>query len=232
MVAAVGVLTARGGKTSHAAVVARGMGMCAVVGAERSKIDTSRSGPSRSASQLGEGEVIAIDGATGEVFVGEVPGRRLSRGDLYRARASTPPSDAVEGDRDLDLVRSSTGSSVCRWRPPPAVRANADTPEDAARGPRMRRQGIGLCRTEHSSSVSAAVHREVILAETTRSARRRWRPCCPLQRKDFIRILEAMDGLPDDDPPASTRRCTSSSPTSPSSRSGRAGRGAGQAGRA
>ena len=73
MIASVGVLTARGGKTSHAAVVARGMGMCAVVGAEAMKIDASARTVQVGDTQLGEGDVIAIDGATGEVFVGEVP---------------------------------------------------------------------------------------------------------------------------------------------------------------
>jgi hypothetical protein len=146
MIAAQGILTSRGGKTSHAAVVARGMGKTCVCGAEELDVDTKAREVHRprTASVVNEGDVISIDGTTGEVYLGEVP-VEPSRSCVLRGR-----------DRRADRRRRRPGRAVHRIHDPrrrrgaPARRAaNADTPEDAARARRFGAQGIGLCRTEH-----------------------------------------------------------------------------------
>ena len=198
MIASVGVLTARGGKTSHAAVVARGMGMCAVVGAEAMKIDASARTVQVGDTQLGEGDVIAIDGATGEVFVGEVPVVD-SPVLTYISEGIDAAEQAVEGDIEtLDLIRSVDrllryADGVRRLR----VRANADTAEDAVRARARGAQGIGLCRTEHQFLGERRKFIEgVILAETPEQRDAALDALIPLQRGDFEELLSAMDGLP------------------------------------
>jgi len=193
MVAAVGILTSRGGKTSHAAVVARGMGKTAVCGAEALEVDTKfrrLSGPG--GLIVSEGDVLSIDGSTGEVFLGEVPVMsspvvRYFEGDL-------DPNWAEAGDlvRAVDRIMRHADEAR-RLR----VRANADTREDAARARRMGAEGIGLCRTEHMFLGDRKQYVErLILAEDEVEQQEALDALLPLQRKDFVRILEAMDGLP------------------------------------
>ena len=143
MVVAKGILTSRGGKTSHAAVVARGMGRTCVCGAESLDVDT-REGEFtvRGGKTVDEGDVISIDGTTGEVFDGAVPVVdslvvRYFEGDDGHGRRP-----AGRGGRPADRARRRRHAGC-------EVRANADTAEDAARARRFGAQGIGLCRTEH-----------------------------------------------------------------------------------
>ena len=201
MVAAVGILTSRGGKTSHAAVVARGMGKPAVCGADALVVDeaggfavaTSVDGTSWT---IREGDFISLDGATGEVFLGELPVssspvvRYLLEGvDAIRASLSEDDAAVVACvDRLLKYA-----DKVRRLR----VRANADTPDDAIRARLLGAEGIGLCRTEHMFlGERRELIEHVILAETGVDREAALAALMPLQRQDFIEILEAMDGLP------------------------------------
>ena len=186
MIAAVGVLTARGGKTSHAAVVARGMGRTCVVGAEALDIDVVMRSFRADGHVVHEGDVVAIDGSSGEVFLGDVAvapspvSRYLDEG-LDTALAAAPDDDTRDLVRAVDrLLRHA--DSVRRLH----VHANADTADDAARARRLGAQGVGLCRTEHMFLGERRVLVErVVLAtdDTERQARRRrgsrrrgWRP--------------------------------------------------------
>jgi len=196
MVASKGVLTTRGGKTSHAAVVARGMGMCAVVGAESITVHDDELRVDDKV--LKRGDTIAIDGATGEVFVGDVP--------VVDSPVMTYIADGIEaahaaaGDdqevRELvDAVHRllSHADDVRRLR----VRANADNGEDAARARRHGAEGIGLCRTEHQFLGDRRVQIErVVLSETGDERDQALEALLPLQKQDFTELLEAMDGLP------------------------------------
>ena len=197
MVAAVGVLTSRGGKTSHAAVVARGMGKTAVCGAESLDVDVvGRSMTAEDGTVINEGDVVSIDGTTGQVFLGEVavvpsPVARYFDEGIDSAldhsdEDSTPLVKAVDRImRHADKVR--------RMR----VRANADTPPDAQRARRMGAEGIGLLRTEHMFLGDRKQYVEkLILSATAEEREAALSALLPLQRKDFIRILEAMDGMP------------------------------------
>jgi pyruvate,orthophosphate dikinase len=188
MVAARGILTSRGGKTSHAAVVARGMGRTCVCGAEALDVDTkAREFRVRDGRTVREGDLISIDGSTGEVFAGEVP---VSAALVVRH---------FEGEKvDDDLVSAVSrimahADGARRLR----VRANADTPEDTARARRFGAQGIGLCRTEHMflGDRRELVER-LIVAEDEADQRAALDALLPLQRQDFTEIFEAMDGLP------------------------------------
>ncbi len=198
MVASVGVLTARGGKTSHAAVVARGMGMCAVVGAEALNVDPNAKTVTVGGTVLHEGEIIAIDGATGEIFVGEVPVVD-SPVMVYISEGIDAAQQAAHGDPETqDLINSVDrllryADGVRRLR----VRANADTAEDAIRARERGAQGIGLCRTEHQFLGERRTYVEaVILAETEDERTAALDPLVPVQRQDFVELLTAMDGLP------------------------------------
>ncbi len=197
MIAAVGVLTARGGKTSHAAVVARGMGRCAVVGAEALDVDHERGEVRVDGTVLRPGDVIALDGTTGEVFRGEVPVvdspvlRYVADG-LEAGLAAAPDDDAAELVRAVH--RLLTHADTVRRL---GVRANADTAEDALRARRRGAEGIGLCRTEHQFLGERRVHVErVVLAADDDERRSALAALLPLQRDDFTALLEAMDGLP------------------------------------
>ncbi len=197
MVAAAGILTSRGGKTSHAAVVARGMGKTAVCGAEALDVDTkARTMTAANGTVVREGDVISIDGTTGQVFLGEVP---VEDSPVVRYFESGLEI-ALEGcgPQTSDLIRAV--DRLMRHadeRRRLGVRANADTPEDATRARHMGAQGIGLLRTEHMflGDRKAYVER-LILAEGDTDRVEALDALLPLQRKDFIRILEAMDGLP------------------------------------
>ncbi len=201
MVAAVGILTSRGGKTSHAAVVARGMGKPAVCGADALVVDeaggfavaTSVDGTSWT---IREGDFISLDGATGEVFLGELPVssspvvRYLLEG-VDAVLASLSEDDAAVVSCVDRLLKYA--DKVRRLR----VRANSDTPEDALRARLLGAEGIGLCRTEHMFlGERRELIEHVILAETGVDREAALAALMPLQRQDFIEILEAMDGLP------------------------------------
>src|SRR4051812_21991559 len=190
MVAARGILTSRGGKTSHAAVVARGMGRTCVCGADSLTIDApGKRLRTADGSVIAEGDPISIDGTTGEVFAGEVPVRdsqvvRWFEGDQ-------PDEDDELVAAVARLMEHADGARRLR------VRANADTPDDARRARRFGAEGIGLCRTEHMflGERKALVER-LILAEGTEEQEAALAGLLPLQRDDFRGILEAMDGLP------------------------------------
>jgi pyruvate, orthophosphate dikinase len=193
MVAARGVLTSRGGKTSHAAVVARGMGRTAVVGVEALRVDPrQRTVTTPDGRSFAEGDVISIDGSTGEVFLGEVA---VSESAVTTALTVDREPKQEAADDLVDAVRrlmahadSQTGLGV---------RANADTAEDAARARDFGAKGIGLCRTEHMFlGERRKLVEQVILARGEDERREHLRKLLPLQRKDFGDILGAMDGLP------------------------------------
>lgn len=197
MVAAVGVLTARGGKTSHAAVVARGMGMCAVVGAEDLQIDVAAKTITVGETTLGEGDTISIDGKTGEIYVGAVdvidsPVMTYIAEGVEAARAKAEDDDT----RDLvDAVHRMLEHADERRRL--RVRTNADTGEDAQRARDRGAEGIGLCRTEHQFLGERREYIErVILAESDEARETAMAELLPLQRADFVELLEVMDGLP------------------------------------
>ncbi|MCW2540651.1 MAG: hypothetical protein JWN95_2376 [Frankiales bacterium] len=193
MIVSEGILTSRGGKTSHAAVVARGMGKTCVCGAEQLDVDTKGrqfTGPDGTVYE--EGTIISIDGTSGEVFVGEVP---VVASPVMRYFEGELSPDADEAD---DLVRAvhrilRTADGTRRM----AVRANADTDADAARARRFGAQGIGLCRTEHMFlGDRRQLVEDLILADTDEERDRQLAELLPLQRADFLGIFEAMDGLP------------------------------------
>ncbi len=197
MIAAAGILTSRGGKTSHAAVVARGMGKTAVCGAESLDVDTKGRFMITSAGEtISEGEVVSIDGTSGEVFLGEVPVVPSAIVTYFEAGLEAGLEGADEPTQEL--IRAvdrlmKHADSARRLR----VRANADTPEDATRARHMGAQGIGLLRTEHMFLGERKTHVErLILADSEADRKAALDALLPLQRKDFIRILEAMDGLP------------------------------------
>ncbi len=190
MVAAAGILTSRGGKTSHAAVVARGMGRTCVCGADELDVDV-RQHRFRSASgvEVAEGDVISIDGTTGDVYLGEVPVMdsavvRYFEGD-EGATEDTLVSAVARVMEHADRVRRL------------GVHANADTPADAQRALRFGAEGIGLCRTEHMFlGDRRELVEHLILAETDQQREDALAALLPLQRADFEEIFEAMDGLP------------------------------------
>ena len=200
MIASVGVLTSRGGKTSHAAVVARGMGTTCVVGAEKLDVDgTKRVARVDGKVVFAEGDTIAIDGSTGEIFLGSVPVvpspvvRYLEDG-LEAALAEVGDDDEETAELVSAVDRVLThADSVRRLR----VHANADTPEDAHRARGWGAQGIGLCRTEHMFLGDRRVLIErLIVAQEDADRHAALDALLPLQREDFIGLLTEMDGLP------------------------------------
>ncbi|MGY1727812.1 pyruvate, phosphate dikinase [Geodermatophilus sp. SYSU D01062] len=193
MIAAEGVLTSRGGKTSHAAVVARGMGKTCVCGAEELQVDTkNRRFTAPGGVTVEEGDVVSIDGSTGRVWLGEVP---VEDSAVVRYFEGEIGADSPEAD---DLVRSvhrilTHADEVRRLD----VRTNADTPEDSARARRFGARGIGLCRTEHMFlGDRRQLVEKLILAETDEDKQAALDALAPLQKQDFVEIFEAMDGLP------------------------------------
>jgi pyruvate,orthophosphate dikinase len=175
MLASQGILTARGGLVSHAAVVARGWGKPAVVGAEKLRIEgrSFRVGD----TVVGEGDWLSIDGTAGVVVLGQVP-----------LTAAEPPAefDVLLGWADA-IRKGRLG-----------VRANADTGADAANARRLGAEGIGLCRTEHMfiAEDRLPIVRRMILAESAEEEEAALEELRVVQRADFVEILEAMDGLP------------------------------------
>ncbi len=175
IVAAQGVLTSRGGMTSHAAVVARGMGKCCVAGCEALKIDLSAGTMTVGGQVFRKGDIISIDGSTGEVFAGEVP-----------------MIDPVLSDEFVVLLQWADEVKVL------GVRANADTPEDAQKARELGARGIGLCRTEHMfmAQERLPVVQEMILAEDDETRAKALAKLLPMQQKDFEGIFRAMEGFP------------------------------------
>jgi len=175
LIQAKGVLTAHGGMTSHAAVVARGMGKPCVAGCEELALDADAGTVRIGGHELREGDVITIDGATGEVIVGEVP--------------LVPP----QINEDFETILS-WADDVRRLK----VRANADTPKDAAKAREFGAQGIGLCRTEHMFMAEdrLPIVREMIMAADEEERRDPLDRLLPMQQSDFEGIFEAMAGLP------------------------------------
>jgi len=197
MMAATGILTSRGGKTSHAAVVARGMGKTAVCGAESLNVDTKRRQiTTENGVVINEGDVLSIDGTTGDVYLGEVAVVDSPVVEYFESGLDA----ALEGvdDATAELIRAvdrimQHADSLRRLR----VRANADTSPDAVRARRMGAEGIGLLRTEHMFLGERRTYVEkLILADDANERQAALDALLPLQRKDFIRILEDMDGLP------------------------------------
>ena len=190
IVAARAVVTARGGMTSHAAVVARGMGKCAVVGCRDIQVDL-RGRLFRVGEQVvREGDWITVDGATGRVFVGDLP---------------TIPSEVVQvihGTRRADDAPAYQAfARLLGWADETRtlnVRANADTPADARVARGFGAEGIGLCRTEHMFFEGDRIHamREMIIARDEGGRRRALQKLLPLQRDDFDGIFAAMSGFP------------------------------------
>ncbi len=189
MIAAAGILTSRGGKTSHAAVVARGMGKTCVCGAETLDVNTKqRVVRTAGGIEIHEGDLISIDGGSGEVFLGEVP--VVDSPVMRYFESGTTDSDedlVVAVDR---LMRHADESRRM------AVRANADTAEDAARARRFGASGIGLCRTEHMFlGERRQLVEQLILAETDAEREAALGELAGRQRTDFEAIFEQMDGL-------------------------------------
>ena len=174
MVAAQGILTSRGGLVSHAAVVARGIGKPAVCGAKELTIDVAARRATVNGTSIAEGDVVSIDGATGEVFLGEIP------------VIEPEPSEQLE-------TLLGWADEISRM----LVRANADTGEDAARARAFGARGIGLCRTEHMFlGDRLPVVQRMILADTEAEEHAALAELHDVQKLDFTAILEAMDGLP------------------------------------
>ena len=175
MHAARGILTARGGMTSHAAVVARGMGKCCVSGAGAVKVDYRKRTMTIDGRTFQEGEWISLNGSTGEVYDGKI--------NTIEAELSGDFGDLMElADRYARLL----------------VRTNADTPEDALAARKFGAKGIGLCRTEHMFFEGDRIMamREMILANDEAGRRAALEKLLPMQREDFEGIFEAMEGLP------------------------------------
>lgn len=175
MHSAAGILTSTGGMTSHAAVVARGWGKCCVAGAGQIHIDEHGGTFAVGGKTFGRGDLISIDGSTGEVFSGSMP--------------------------TVEPQLSGNFAKVMRWADKHrtlGVRTNADTPEDAQRARDFGAKGIGLCRTEHMffEGYRISAMREMILAKTSEQREAALEQLLPYQRDDFIGIFTAMKGYP------------------------------------
>ena len=176
MHAAQGILTATGGKTSHAAVVARGWGKCCIVGCEKLEIDYEKGQFAVENKIVKEGDYITLDGNTGNVYLGQL---KLVKPEP--PKAYTTLMSWVDKTRTLK------------------VRTNADTPYDAKKARELGAEGIGLCRTEHmffDSEERILAIREMIIADDTESRKKALAKLLPFQTKDFEGIFKAMDGLP------------------------------------
>ncbi len=190
MIAARGILTSRGGKTSHAAVVARGMGKTCVCGADQLEVDVS-------AGQFGapggvtvrQGDVVSIDGTSGAVYLGEVPVVASPVVEYFEGSLD-PQADELVGAVHRIMTHADQRRRL-------GVRANSDTGEDSARAVRFGAEGIGLTRTEHMFlGERRQLVERLILAEDDAGRRAALAELEPLQRGDFVEILAAMDGLP------------------------------------
>lgn len=175
IIAAQAVVTSRGGMTSHAAVVARGMGKACICGCEAMKIDLHEKQFRVGEAVVNHGDIITIDGGTGEIMLGEIPMIEPELSDEFQLLLSWADEERKIG-----------------------VRANADNPEDAAKALEFGAGGIGLCRTEHMFMDAARVPivQKMILAETFEERNAALDELLPMQQEDFEGILEVMQGLP------------------------------------
>ena len=191
MIAAQGILTSRGGKTSHAAVVARGMGKTCVCGAEDLDVDLeARTLTTPDGTVVAEGDVLSIDGTSGHVFAGAVPVRPSPVVEYFEGTLA--PED---GDDLVRAVHRLMGHADQARRL--AVRTNADNAEDAERARRFGAAGIGLCRTEHMFlGERRQLVEDLVLADGDEEQAAALAALLPLQREDFSAILRTMDGLP------------------------------------
>ena len=191
MIAAQGILTSRGGKTSHAAVVARGMGKTCVCGADSLEVNVAARTVTVNGRTLGEGDVLSIDGTTGAIYLGEVP---VSPSEVVQYFEGVLDPATTDDALVKAVHRIITHADATRRL---AVRTNADTGADAARARRFGAQGIGLCRTEHMflGDRRELVER-LILATTAEGREAALAALLPLQRADFAEIFREMDGLP------------------------------------
>jgi len=200
MIAAVGVLTGRGGKTSHAAVVARGMGRACVCGAEELDIDEADGRAvvahgGAAGTEIRTGDIISIDGTTGSVFNTAVP-VAASPVVIY-FESGTAFDRGADPHNDPVIAAVARILAIADKRRHLGVRANADTPSDAARARRFGARGIGLVRTEHMFlGKRRPIVERLILAEHPADRARALKELLHLQRADFTGLLEAMDGLP------------------------------------
>ena len=191
MIAAQGILTSRGGKTSHAAVVARGMGKTCVCGAEDLAVDmVERTITAPDGTVVREGDVLSIDGTSGVVYLGEVAVRPSPAVEYFEGSLA-----AEDGDDLVQAIHRVIGHADAARRL--GVRANADTQEDAERSRRFGAEGIGLCRTEHMFlGDRRQLVEDLVLAQGDDEQAAALDALLPLQREDFSGILRAMDGLP------------------------------------
>ena len=191
MIAAEGILTSRGGVSSHAALVARQMGKVCVCGASGIQIDYQKRTLSANGTTLAQGDYISIDGTAGEVFAGEV---------------TTAPSEIIQVlvDRSLDGKKSLTYREYAKlmtWADEfrkLGIRTNADTPEQVTNAVAFGAEGIGLCRTEHMFFEGNRIDamRAMILAGTKQEREKALKKLLPYQREDFVGIFKALNGLP------------------------------------
>jgi len=190
IVAARAVLTSRGGMTSHAAVVARGMGKCAIVGAKDIHVDVEQRRFTVGATTIKEGDWLTLDGAMGKVFAGDLP---TIPSEVVRVTAGTLRPEAAPTYQAYAQLLA-WADEVRRLR----VRANADTPRDARVARGFGAEGIGLCRTEHMffEGDRITAMREMIVAREEGGRRRALAKLLPMQRSDFEGIFEAMNGFP------------------------------------
>ena len=192
MVAAEGILTSRGGKTSHAAVVARGMGKTAVCGTESISVDEKLLQFSVGDLIVREGDVVSIDGTTGCVYLGELPVTQSPVTSYLEGSLLPTAKDAIPVVKAVDRILQHADEIRKLY-----VRANADTPEDAIRAKTLGAQGIGLCRTEHMFLGERRSYVErVVLAESEVEQNSVIAEMQPLQQADFVGILKAMSGYP------------------------------------
>jgi pyruvate, orthophosphate dikinase len=190
MIAARGILTSRGGKTSHAAVVARGMGKTCVCGAEELEVDlVGRTFTSADGVTVREGDVISIDGTSGAVYLGEVPVVASQVVEYFEGRLD-PSSDELLSAVDRLMTHADARRRL-------GVHANADNGPDCARARQFGAGGVGLTRTEHMFlGERRQLVERLILAEDNETRQSALDALEPMQRGDFVEILEAMDGLP------------------------------------
>ncbi len=191
MIASAGILTSRGGKTSHAAVVARGMGKTCVCGAEELEVDLhARALTAPDGTVVAEGEVLSIDGTSGAVFLGTVSVTPSPVVQYFEGELSAQDGDDLVQAVHRLMSRADTARRL-------GVRTNADTPEDSERARRFGAQGIGLCRTEHMFlGDRRQLVEDLVLADGEQEHADALAALLPLQREDFVGILRAMDGLP------------------------------------
>ena len=190
MIASKGILTSRGGKTSHAAVVARGMGKTCVCGAEELGVDLAdRKFTAPGGVVVAEGDVISIDGSSGAVYAGQVPVMASPVVEFFEGKLDAEPDELVAA-----VARIMRHADARRRL---GVYANADTGQDCARARRFGAGGVGLVRTEHMFlGERRQLVERLILADDERTRQSALDALEPLQRGDFAEILRAMDGLP------------------------------------